>query len=77
MEYVRINILWRGGWNLVSKFSDANPHLNKVEFTKRFQNKYRCTLHKNINLDTYYMEFTPEQWTWFCLHHNDDDFEFL
>lgn len=77
MEHIKVDILWRGGWNLLSEFSDANPNLDKQEFTRRFEKKYRCKLVKNINLDTYYIEFTAKNWTWFCLHYSIDQFEFI
>ena len=62
---------------MFSKFSDQNPGLTKDQFAEAFEQQYHCKIYKNVDLDTYYMEFTPEQWTWFRLHCNEDDFEFI
>lgn len=77
MECVKINLLHGTGWNLFSKFSDQNPGLSKDQFSAAFEQQYRCKIYKNVDLDTYYMEFTAEHWTWFSLCHDVDDFEFL
>ncbi len=77
MECVKVNLLRHTGWILFSKFSDQNPGLSKDQFARAFEQQYRCKIYKDVNLDTYYMEFTPEQWTWICLQYPVDEFDII
>lgn len=67
---MKINLRKGTGWKLLCHFSDRHPDLSKNLFTELFEKTYRCRLYKDIHLDSYYMEFTPKAWTWFCLQHD-------
>lgn len=77
MECVKVNLLRHTGWILFSQFSDKNPGLNKDQFTEKFEKEYRCKIYKDTDSDNYYMEFTPEQWTWICLQYPVDEFDVI
>jgi hypothetical protein len=77
MECVKVNLLRETGWILFSKFSDSHPELSKNQFAQEFERQYRCKIHKDVNLDTYYMEFTPQAWTWICLQYDVDNFDII
>ena len=77
MECVRVNLLQGGGWNLMSNFSDTHPKMDKDTFTRKFAQKYRCKVFYNSALHTYYIEWTPKNWTWFCLRYSIDQFIFV
>jgi len=77
MERVKVNLLRHTGWTLFSTFSDRNPGLSKDQFAQEFERQYRCKIYKDVDLDTYYMEFEPEQWMWICLQYDVDEFDII
>jgi hypothetical protein len=77
MERVKVNLLKHTGWTLFSAFSDRNPGLSKTQFVQKFEQQYRCKIYKDVDLDTYFMEFEPEQWMWICLQYDVDEFDII
>lgn len=77
MECVKIDLLTGAGWRLYMQFSDSNPVLDRNLFAATFEKEYRCTIMHDVHLDNWYVEFTPEAWTWFCLQHDLDSFNII